>query len=236
MICYLIIILFPFVLPALSSATEKPLLIQPARILAGWNTLWLVTLIWGIYVSAKEGEFLVQRKLGEYFMSCGKSATRQWLEIWLALECYLLPLAGLTALICHLATSPKESQESIEWMVLNVQYATIFSIATAPLIGVSIALATRFGGMVSYSIVTLFAVYGLYCVPYLSQMMVNDPNVLLEWIWILLPHYQNADLTQRLYYKSGSLRWDAFFLLALYFLGWLLLIAGIARLVLRVKK
>lgn len=55
-ICLLAVILLPFALPLISSATEKPSLVQPARILAAWNTLWCCTLLWGFFTAARQGE------------------------------------------------------------------------------------------------------------------------------------------------------------------------------------
>ena len=52
-ICALAVIVLPFVLPLLSSATEKPILVQPARILAAWSTLWTCALLWGLFTAAK---------------------------------------------------------------------------------------------------------------------------------------------------------------------------------------
>ncbi len=42
-ICAFAVTALPFALPMISSATEKPLLVQPARILAAWGMLWTST-------------------------------------------------------------------------------------------------------------------------------------------------------------------------------------------------
>ena len=76
-ICALAVIALPFVLPLISSATEKPILVQPARILAAWDTLWICTLLWGFFTAAREGEANARSGIGEYFLTTGVSATRQ---------------------------------------------------------------------------------------------------------------------------------------------------------------
>ncbi|MCU0778494.1 MAG: hypothetical protein MUF86_12635, partial [Akkermansiaceae bacterium] len=70
-ICAFAVICLPFVMPLISSATEKPLLVQPARILAAWNTLWICSLIWGLFTAAREGENNAKSGIGEYFLTTG---------------------------------------------------------------------------------------------------------------------------------------------------------------------
>ena len=76
-ICAFALIVLPFVLPLISSATEKPLLVQPARILAVWNVLWICALTWGLFTAAHEGENNAKSGVGEYFLTSGVSAFRQ---------------------------------------------------------------------------------------------------------------------------------------------------------------
>lgn len=76
----LAVLVLPFALPLISSATEKPLLVQPARILAAWNTLWIGTLFWGLFTASRQGEDNARSGLGEYFQTTGVSASRQLFE------------------------------------------------------------------------------------------------------------------------------------------------------------
>ena len=96
----LAVLVLPFVLPEISSATEKPPLVQPARILAAWNTLWLGTLLWGFYTAARQGEDNAKSGVGEYFLTTGVSATRQLLEIWLAIFSFILPMTPAALVQC----------------------------------------------------------------------------------------------------------------------------------------
>lgn len=234
-ICAFSVIALPFVLPLISSATEKPLLVQPARILAAWNTLWICSLVWGLFTAAREGETNAKSGLGEYFLTTGVSATRQLFEIWLAVFCFVAPLAVITALICQFAAAPADPVERSMWWVLNAQYAALFLLVIAPLLALATALASRFGGITGFSVTLLITLYGLYGVGYLDQMLKLEANPVLRSLWMFSPHYRFADLTQRLYYKTGALPSGAFWTMMLYFAGILAVYAGVSRLCFRTK-
>lgn len=55
-LCAFAALVIPFTLPLISSASEKPILLQPARIQASWGTLWICSLLWGLFTAAREGE------------------------------------------------------------------------------------------------------------------------------------------------------------------------------------
>jgi hypothetical protein len=234
-ICAFAVIALPFVLPLISSATEKPLLVQPARILAAWNTLWICSLVWGLFTAAREGESNAKSGIGEYFLTTGVSATRQLFEIWLAIFCFIAPLTILAALICQFAAAPADPAEQAMWWVLNAQYTTLFLLVIAPLLALSTALASRFGGITGFSVTLLITLYGLYGVGYLDQMLKLEANPMLHGLWLFSPHYRFADLTQRLYFKTGALPTEAFWMMLLYFVGILAVYTGISRLCFRTK-
>lgn len=234
-ICAFAVICLPFVLPLISSATEKPLLVQPARILAAWNTLWICSLIWGLFTAAREGETNAKSGIGEYFLTTGVSTTRQLFEIWLAVFSFIAPLTILTALICQFAAAPADPAEHSMWWVLNAQYAALFLLVIAPLLALSTALASRFGGITGFSVTLLITLYGLYGVGYLDQMLKLEANPILRSLWLFSPHYRFADLTQRLYFKAGALPTEAFWMMLLYFAGILAVYTGISRLCFRTK-
>jgi hypothetical protein len=234
-ICAFAVICLPFVMPLISSATEKPLLVQPARILAAWNTLWICSLIWGLFTAAREGENNAKSGIGEYFLTTGVSATRQLFEIWLAVFCFIAPLTVLTALICQFAAAPADPVEHSMWWLLNAQYTALFLLVVAPLLALATALASRFGGITGFSVTLLITLYGLYGVGYLDQMLKLEANPLLRGLWAFSPHYRFADLTQRLYFKTGALPTEAFWMMMLYFAGILAVYTGISRLCFRTK-
>jgi hypothetical protein len=234
-ICAFAVICLPFVMPLISSATEKPLLVQPARILAAWNTLWICSLIWGLFTAAREGENNAKSGIGEYFLTTGVSATRQLFEIWLAVFCFIAPLTILTALICQFAAAPADPVEHSMWWLLNAQYAALFLLVVAPLLALATALASRFGGITGFSVTLLITLYGLYGVGYLDQMLKLESNPILRGLWAFSPHYRFADLTQRLYFKTGALPTEAFWMMMLYFVGILAVYTGISRLCFRTK-
>jgi hypothetical protein len=234
-ICAFAVIALPFVLPLISSATEKPILVQPARILAAWNTLWICTLVWGLFTAAREGETNAKSGIGEYFLTTGTSASRQLFEIWLAVFCFIAPLTLITALICQFAAAPADPVERSMWWVLNAQYAALFLLVISPLLALATALASRFGGITGFSVTLLITLYGLYGVGYLDQMLKLEANSILRGLWMFSPHYRFADLTQRLYFKTGALPSDAFWTMILYFGGILAVYTGVSRLCFRTK-
>jgi hypothetical protein len=234
-ICAFAIVVLPFVLPFISSATEKPILVQPARILASWNTLWICSLVWGLFTAAREGETNAKSGLGEYFLTTGVSATRQLFEIWLAVFTFVAPMAIVTALICQFGAAPADPVEHSMWWVLNAQYAVLFLLVIAPLLALSTALASRFGGITGFTVTMLITLYGLYGVGYLDQMLKLEANAILRGLWTFSPHYRFADLTQRLYFKTGAPPASAFWTMIVYFAGILAVYAGLSRLCFRTK-
>jgi len=234
-ICVLCVVLLPFVLPWISSASEKPVLIQPARIQAAWSTLWIVTMLWGFFTAAKQGEINATSGTGEYFLTTGLGPTRQLVEIWLAVFAFIVPLVVLTAAITLFTTSPSDPAERSIWWTLNLQYVALFLLVAAPLLCLATALASRFGAVTGFVVPLGLTVYGLYGVGYLENMLKLEQNPILQGIWLFSPHYHFADLTQRLYFKSGPLPTSAFWSMGGYFLGIFALYAGISRLSFRTK-
>ncbi len=234
-ICALAVIALPFALPLISSATEKPILVQPARILAAWDTLWICALIWGLFTAAREGESNAKSGIGEYFLTTGVSATRQLFEIWLAVFCFVAPLTLITALICQFAAAPQDPVEHAMWWVLNAQYAALFLLVLAPLLALATALASRFGGITGFAVTLGLTLYGLYGVGYLDNMLKLEENPILHGLWLFSPQYRFADLTQRLYFKSGALPSAAFWTMTLYFAGIFAVYTGLSRLCFRTK-
>lgn len=234
-ICVFAVAALPFALPMISSATEKPILMQPARIQAAWGSLWVCTLIWGLFTAAREGENNAKSGIGEYFLTSGVSATRQLFEIWLAIICFIIPLVVITAAICLFAAAPATASEKAMWWDMNLQYALLFLLVVAPLLGLSTALASRFGGITGFTVTMLLTLYGLYGVGYLDNMLKLEENPILQSVWLFSPQYRFADLTQRLYLKSGALPSGVFQTMLLYFAGIFAVYAGISRLCFRTK-
>lgn len=234
-ICGLCILVLPFVLPWISSATEKPVLTQPARIQAAWGTLWVVTMLWGFFTAAKQGETNTSSGTGEYFLTTGLRAHRQLFEMWLAVICFVAPMAIATALVSMFAATPSNPAERSMWWVMNLQYLALFLLVAAPLLCLSTALASRFGGIAGYIFTLGITLYGLYGVGYLDNLLKVEENPVLQSIWLFSPHYHFADLTQRLYFKSGALPGPSFWKTAFYFSGILVFFTGISRLCFRAK-
>lgn len=234
-ICALCVIILPFILPWISSASEKPILIQPARIQAAWSTLWIVTMLWGFFTASKQGELNATSGTGEYFLTTGLGGTRQLFEIWLAVFCFILPLALATAAITQFTTTPADPAERSMWWTLNLQYLALFLLVISPLLCLSAALASRFGSVAGYVVTLGLTVYGLYGIDSLGNLLKLEENPIIQGVWLFSPHYHFADLTQRLYFKSGALPSGTFWKMVAYFLGILALHTGIARLSFRAK-
>ncbi len=232
-ICLFAVLVMPFVLPMISSATEKPVMMQPARIQAAWGTLFICTMLWGFFAAARLGESNTRSGTGEYFRTTGLSATRQLFEIWLALFAYIVPLALAAAGICLFAAMPSDAGEQAMWWTLNFQYLTLFLLVFAPLLALATAIASRFGGISGFAVTFFLTLYGLYGVGYLDNMLKLEANSALQALWLYSPQYRFADLTQRLYFKTGALSGEVFSNMILYFTAILAVNTGVSRLFFR---
>jgi hypothetical protein len=234
-ICVFAVGVLPFLLTQISSGTENPVLMKPAIAQATWAMALLSAIFWGFFTAAKQGELNARSGLGEYFLTSGVSATRQLLEMWLSVFSFLAPLPLISAAICILAASPAAADESRMWLATNFQYAALFLVVIAPLVGLAMAVASRFGSITGFLTSSALAIYGLYGVGYLKLLGNLEDNAVLKWIWAASPHYHFADPTERLRYKLGAIAWDKFPLLLAYFGGILLVYAAISRLVFRAQ-
>lgn len=232
-LCLFAVLVLPFALPLISSASEKPVLVQPARIQAAWGTLFVCTMVWGFFAAARLGESNTRSGTGEYFRTTGLSATRQLFEIWLALFTFIVPLALAATGICLFAAMPSSPAEKGMWWVLNFQYLALFLLVFAPLLALACALASRFGGIAGFGVTFLIAIYGLYGVGYLDNMLKVEAHPALQALWLYSPQYRFADLTQRLYFKTGALSPEVFGNMLIYFTAILAVHTGISRICFR---
>ncbi len=234
---FLALLVLPFVLPYLSTAMERPLLVQPARLQAVWAILWISTLIWGLFTAAKEGERNAQSGVGEYFQTAGIGGTGQLVQIWLAVMVYIVPMVLITVLVSHFGAKPSNPAESEWWLTLNLQYGALVLLVVAPLIALAISLASRFGGIAGFSITLMLAFYGLYGVGLLDNLAsVENKSAIFRNIIIYSPQYRFADLTQRLYFKTGALPIETFGSMVMYFTAISLILVAASRLLLLTRS
>lgn len=236
LICLFAVGVMPFILPHLSTATEKPHLMQPARIQVAWAALWVCALVWGLFTAAKEGESNARSGVGEYFLTTGLSPVRQLLAIWLAISCFIIPITLVAAAVTQFGASPAAAEERSMWWIMNGQYTLLFLMVTLPLIALSVALSSRFGSVAGFAISLALALYGLYGVGYLDNMLKLEENPFLQSLWLFSPQYRFADLTQRLYFKSGSLSSSAFVGMLGYFASVMAILFGFSSLLFRAKS
>jgi hypothetical protein len=234
-ICAFAVGVLPFLLQQISSGTENPALLKPAIAQATWAMALLCAIFWGFFTAAKQGESNARSGLGEYFLTTGVSASRQLFEMWLSVFSFLAPLPLLAAAVCVLAASPALPDERSMWLATNFQYAMLYLVVMAPLVGLAIAVASRLGIITGFLTSSALAIYGLYGVGYLKLLGNLENNDLLKWVWAYSPHYHFADPTERLRYKLGAIAWDKFPLLLAYFGGILLVYAALSRLIFRAR-
>lgn len=232
-VCLFAVLVLPFALPTISSATDKPILIQPARIQAAWATLFICTMVWGFFAASRLGEANTKSGTGEYFRTTGLSATRQLFEIWLAIFAFIAPLAVVATGVCIFSAMPADASEKAMWWTLNIQFLSLFLLVFAPLLALACALASRFGGICGFCLTFFLTIYGLYGVGYLDNMLKLEENPILQSLWLYSPQYRFADLTQRLYFKAGALSGEVFSSMVLYFTAILAVHTGISRLCFR---
>ena len=235
-ICAFAVLVMPYALPWISSASEKPILIQPARVQAAWTILWFCALAWGLFTAAREGESNAKSGLGEYFQTNGIGPSKQLFQIWLAVIIYIIPLIILTGMVSQVGAGPGHPEEKKWWWVLIFQYGLLAFMVIAPLTALTISLASRFGGIAGFSVSLLIALYGLYGVKYLDSLVKVEENPLIRGVVAFSPQYRFADLTQRMYFKSGALTPDSFGTMMLYYLGIGLALIGVARLAFLTKE
>ena len=131
--CAFLVLVMPFILPTLSTATENPAMTKPALAQAAWGMAWMSAIFWGFFVAARSGENLSRSGLGEYFQTTGLGATGQLLQVWAAVLTFIAPL-GIAALVTIFAASPAKPDERAMWIANNFQYAILFILVVAPLI------------------------------------------------------------------------------------------------------
>lgn len=234
-ICVFALLVLPFSLPYISSATERPTLMQPAIVQTAWATLWVCCLIWGLFTAAKEGENNALSGIGEYFQTTGVTPTRQLGSIWLAVFTYIAPMVLITTALCQFTAKPANPQEQAWWWLLNLQYGCLILLVIAPLLVLTISISSRFGGISGFCITLLLAIYGLYGVGYLDNMLQVEENPIFRGLLLTSPQYRFADLTQRMYFKSGALAADTFGTMLVYFTSLGMILTGIARICFRTK-
>ncbi len=228
-------LVLPIVLPYLTPYESNPSLIEPARAQAAWGCLWVVTIAWLFFQAARFGDDTARSGLGGYFLSSGVSGLSQMMQIWLACLSFLLPLVLVTLAVCFIGAMPSDSAQAQMWVATNLQYAALFLLVVTPLMMVAVSVGSRFGSTVGYLIPLCMSIYGMYGVGYLAMMTDAQSNLLLDWLYVVSPHYHLADLTPRLVFKHGSMLGSEFLQLVIYFAGIKIVLAMLSTLTFQPK-
>ena len=228
-------LVLPIVLPYLTPYESNPSLIEPARAQAAWGCLWVVTIAWLFFQAARFGDDTARSGLGAYFLSSGVSGLSQMMQIWLACLSFLLPLVLVALAVCFLGAMPSDSAQAQMWVATNLQYAALFLLVVTPLMMVAVSVGSRFGSTVGYLIPLCMSIYGMYGVGYLAMMTDAQSNLLLDWLYVVSPHYHLADLTPRLVFKHGSMLGSEFLQLVIYFAGIKIVLAMLSTLTFQPK-
>ena len=228
-------LVLPIVLPYLTPYESNPSLIEPARAQAAWGCLWVVTIAWLFFQAARFGDDTARSGLGAYFLSSGVSGLSQMMQIWLACLSFLLPLVLVALAVCFIGAMPSDSAQAQMWVATNLQYAALFLLVVTPLMMVAVSVGSRFGSTVGYLIPLCMSIYGMYGVGYLVMMTDAQSNLLLDWLYVVSPHYHLADLTPRLVFKHGSMLGSEFLQLVIYFAGIKIVLAMLSTLTFQPK-
>ena len=228
-------LILPIVLPYLTPYESNPSLIEPARAQAAWGCLWVVTIAWLFFQAARFGDDTARSGLGAYFLSSGVSGLSQMIQIWLACLSFLLPLVLVALAVCFIGAMPSDSAQAQMWVATNLQYAALFLLVVTPLMMVAVSVGSRFGSTVGYLIPLCMSIYGMYGVGYLAMMTDAQSNLLLDWLYVVSPHYHLADLTPRLVFKHGSMLGSEFLQLVVYFAGIKIVLAMLSTLTFQPK-
>lgn len=229
------LVLLPLALPNMI-ATVNESLVQPARAQAVWVSLWGIALTWVFFQAARCGDELSRSGLGSYFLSLGVSNVRQLGQLTLACLTFLVPLVMIAIVVCLLGAMPGDSKQAEMWLLLNVQYGVLFLSAVTPLLLLGVALGSRLGGAVAYIVPVAMALYGLYGVGSLASLADSNGGAMLNWLYVISPHYHLADLTERLVFKHGSMVTSEFFQVLGYFAGMGLVLFGFSALYFKAKS
>ena len=228
--------IFPLMLPMITPWEEKPQLIEPARAQTAWSMLWLLALGWLLYQAASFGDRWASRGVLEYLKTMGSGRLSQLGQIWLSC---LTPFLGFVAAvvgICLVFAMPANSEEAKMWVTTNFQYAFLFLLVVGPLSLVAIALGTRINATAAYVITGALALYGLFGIGYLDFFLSQSGQPVLDFVYIISPHYHLADLTNRLVFKLGALDSGTFLKSATYLAGVGLVLVAAACGLFREKK
>ncbi|MCB1230052.1 MAG: hypothetical protein KDN19_07295 [Verrucomicrobiae bacterium] len=232
----ILFLVLPLLLPQVTPWEEKPQLLEPARAQTAWSMLWLLALGWLFFQAASFGDRWASRGVLEYVKTLGTGRLSQLLQIWLScMTPFIGFLVGVVA-ISLLFAMPSNSEEARMWVATNLQYAWLFLLVIAPLSLVAIALGTRINATAAYVLTGIFAIYGLFGIGYLDFFLSQSGQPMLDFLYVISPHYHLADLTNRLVFKLGALETAVFLKSTLYLAGLGLILVGLACSLYREKK
>jgi hypothetical protein len=198
-------VLFCWLGPLLTAWEEYPVILQPARAQAGWLYAWLMLFTWIPFQSSALGRRVHAAGLLEFFHARGVSATSLWLQLGAAVLVWVGLVALLATLVCVGPCLPSQADEAWAWTQLVLQFAALYSLVAAPIVLLSVAVATRAGEVIGYVGSVVWLAMGLLAAPLIEPLLTAGESSWRRALWLLFPHAHLADLTPRLVFKMGPL-------------------------------
>lgn len=224
------------VFPWLTPWEEKPSLLEPARAQTAWGLTWLFVLCWGLAQAASFGDHWASRGILEYLRCLGTGRYARLFQVWASCCTVCLLFTSLTWSVSVFTALPRDRTEAAMWVATNFQYGWLLMLAMAPLLLLAISLGTRLNATTAYCIAAGIGFYGLVAIGYLDLFVTRTGSGLLQFVYLVSPHYHLADLTDRLVFKMGALELASFLKTSLYLTGVGCVWAGVSCLLYRDRK
>lgn len=211
--CWLLLaagLLFSWFSPWLTPWDENPRLLQPARVQACWIYLWAVAATWLPYQSARIGSQFSKSGILEHLSVSGMRAPRMLFEMASAVLIWTTSALILLTLLMAYSCSPSRMAEAELWLTSLIQQVLLYALVTAPLSVIPASLATRFSHITASLMTTAVFLMGFTAHIWLYPITGQDNWGFLSSLWLAIPHYHLADLTDRLVFKMGPLEASVF--------------------------
>lgn len=206
--CWLVLlvgILFAWLAPLVTPWEEKPVILQPARAQAAWIFAWIALFTWLPFQAASLGNRVRKQGLLEHMQAAGQNRINLCLQLNATILVWLAAVTLLAMIVCLAFCMPRTPADASNWSWLVLQYASLYLLAAVPLIMLGVALGTRTHEIIAFMVPISLLFFGLFGGIWLAPFLSQGDSAIGKLLWVLMPHYHLADLTQRLVFKEGPL-------------------------------